>query len=75
MARGILKSYKGTVLVISHDRFFLDSVTNKTFEVISGSVETYNVPYTKYIEQRKKNMKLCKKHTIFNKQKLKDRKQ
>ena len=33
-----LKSYKGTVLVISHDRFFLDSVTNKTFEVISGSV-------------------------------------
>ena len=56
-----LKSYKGTVLVISHDRFFLDSVTNKTFEVISGSVETYNVPYTKYIEQRKKKYEALQK--------------
>lgn len=50
-----LKGYKGTVLVISHDRFFLDSVTTSTFEVINGTVETYNVPYTKYIDQRKKN--------------------
>ena len=56
-----LKSYKGTVLVISHDRFFLDSVTNKTFEVIGGSVETYNVPYTKYLEQRKKKYEALQK--------------
>ena len=50
-----LKNYKGTVLVISHDRFFLDSVTNNTFEVINGHVNCYNVPYTKFIDQRKKN--------------------
>lgn len=50
-----LKNYKGTVLVISHDRFFLDSVTNNTFEVINGHVNCYNVPYTKFFEQRKKN--------------------
>lgn len=50
-----MKNYKGTVLVISHDRFFLDSVTNSTFEVIAGKVECYNVPYTKFIELRKKN--------------------
>ena len=50
-----LKSYKGTILVISHDRFFLDSVTNNTFEVINGHVNCYNVPYTKFIEQRRKN--------------------
>ena len=56
-----LKSYKGTVLVISHDRFFLDSVTNKTFEVIGGSVEAYNVPYTKYLEQRKKKYEALQK--------------
>ena len=56
-----LKSYKGTVLVISHDRFFLDSVTNKTFEVIGGSIETYNVPYTKYLEQRKKKYEALQK--------------
>lgn len=50
-----LKSYKGTVLVISHDRFFLDAVTNNTFEVINGHVDCYNVPYTKFIDLRKKN--------------------
>lgn len=50
-----MKTYKGTVLVISHDRFFLDSVTTNTFEVINGNVDCYNVPYTKFIELRKKN--------------------
>ena len=50
-----LKSYKGTVLVISHDRFFLDSVTTKTFQVINGHVNCYNASYTKFIELRKKD--------------------
>lgn len=50
-----MKNYKGTVLVISHDRFFLDSVTTSTFEVIGGKVECYNVPYSKFIDLRKKN--------------------
>lgn len=50
-----MKNYKGTVLVISHDRFFLDSVTTSTFEVIAGKVECYNVPYSKFIDLRKKN--------------------
>lgn len=50
-----LTAYKGTVLVISHDRFFLDKVTNKTFEVINGHVNCYNVAYTKFIDQRRKN--------------------
>lgn len=50
-----LKNYKGTVLVISHDRFFLDTVTNNTFEVINGHINCYNVSYTKFIEQRNKN--------------------
>jgi len=50
-----LKSYKGTVLVISHDRFFLDSVTNRTLQVINGHVNSYNAPYTKFLELRKKD--------------------
>jgi len=50
-----LKNYKGTVLVISHDRFFLDAVTNNTFEVINGHVNCYNASYTKFIDLRKKN--------------------
>ena len=50
-----LKNYKGTVLIVSHDRFFLDAVTNRTFQVINGHVNCYNAPYTKYLELRKKD--------------------
>ena len=50
-----LKSYKGTVLVVSHDRFFLDAVTTHTFEVINGHVNCYNVPYTKFLDLRAKD--------------------
>ncbi|MCY6485673.1 ABC-F family ATP-binding cassette domain-containing protein [Clostridium aestuarii] len=49
-----LISYKGTILVISHDRFFLDSITNKTFELSNGYMECYNGSYTQYIELKKK---------------------
>lgn len=45
-----LKSYKGTLLLISHDRYFLDAVTERTFLMAQGSVLTYNAPYTKYLE-------------------------
>ncbi|ACD22119.1 MULTISPECIES: ribosomal protection-like ABC-F family protein [Clostridium] len=50
-----LKSYKGTVLIISHDRYFLDSVTNITFQVINGHVNCYNASYTKYLELKEKD--------------------
>ena len=50
-----LKTYKGTVIVISHDRFFLDSVTTGTFQVINGHVNCYNAPYTKSLELMKKD--------------------
>ncbi|OPJ61534.1 ABC-F family ATP-binding cassette domain-containing protein [Clostridium oryzae] len=49
-----LKSYKGTVLVISHDRYFLDSVTNYTYEMIQGKIKGYAGNYTKFIDLRKK---------------------
>ena len=51
-----LNSYKGTVFVISHDRFFLDSVTNTTFELIGGKIHCYNASYTKFLELRKKDI-------------------
>lgn len=50
-----LNTYKGTVVVISHDRFFLDSVTNRTFQVINGHVNMFNAPYTKFLELSKKD--------------------
>ncbi|HBJ2611024.1 thiamine ABC transporter substrate-binding protein [Clostridium botulinum] len=49
-----LKVYKGTVLIISHDRYFLDEITNQTFELISGHMNCYNGNYSKFIELRKK---------------------
>jgi ATP-binding cassette subfamily F protein 3 len=49
-----LSSYKGTIVVISHDRFFLDSVTNQTYELINGQMELYNGNYSKFVELRKK---------------------
>lgn len=49
-----LKSYKGTIMVISHDRFFLDSITDKTFELSNGCIDTYNGNYSTYIELKKK---------------------
>ena len=53
-----LKSYKGTLLIISHDRFFLDSITTHTFEMISGEIYTYNAPYTKYLELKEKDYEI-----------------
>ena len=47
-----LKSYNGAVLVISHDRAFLDNVTNRTVELSLGKVYDYKVPYSKYVVLR-----------------------
>ncbi len=43
-----LKNYRGTLLLISHDRYFLDLVTNKTLELEYGRLEQYNGGYSRY---------------------------
>ncbi|WP_027308773.1 ribosomal protection-like ABC-F family protein [Caloramator sp. ALD01] len=48
-----LKEYRGTVLIISHDRYFLDVITNKTVEVLNGKVEEYGGNYSYFIKERK----------------------
>lgn len=50
-----LKSYRGTLLIISHDRYFLDAITNRTFEMIKGEIYSYDAPYTKYLSLKKKD--------------------
>ncbi len=47
-----LKSYSGAVLLISHDRAFLDNVTNRTIEISLGKAYDYKVSYSKYVELR-----------------------
>ena len=43
-----LQSFKGTVLVISHDRYFLDRVVNRIIEIVDGVAETYEGNYSRY---------------------------
>ena len=47
-----LKSYNGAVLLISHDRAFLDNVTTRTVELSLGKIYDYKVPYSKFVELR-----------------------
>lgn len=50
---GFLREYTGTVVIISHDRFFLDRVVNRVFEIDGGVLEKYKGNYTQYVEQRR----------------------
>lgn len=47
-----LKSRKGALMLVSHDRRFLDNVTNRTVEIMLGHIHDYKVPYSKYLELR-----------------------
>ena len=47
-----LKNYSGAVLLISHDRAFLDNVTTRTIELSLGKAYDYKVPYSKYVVLR-----------------------
>lgn len=57
-----LKNYKKSVLVISHDRYFLDAVTVKTIELENCECTTYNGNYTAYVKQKAEAREIQKKH-------------
>ena len=44
-----LKKYRGAVVLVSHDKMFLDQVTNRTIEIVGGRIYDYNKPYSKYM--------------------------
>ena len=44
-----LKNYPGAVVIVSHDKMFLDNVTNRTIEISLGRIYDYNKPYSKYL--------------------------
>ncbi|MCK0202315.1 ATP-binding cassette domain-containing protein [Ornithobacterium rhinotracheale] len=68
-----LKGYEGAVILVSHDKLFLDNVTNRTLEVANKRIHDYKANYTKYIQLRderreqlkaeKKNQEQFIKHT------------
>ena len=51
-----LKEYKGSLVLISHDRKFLDNVTNRTVEIMLGRIHDYKVPYSRYLELRQERI-------------------
>ncbi len=49
---GFLKNYTGAVAIVSHDKMFLDNVTNRTIEISLGRIYDYPKPYSKYLVLR-----------------------
>jgi len=47
-----LKTYNGAIILVSHDRAFLDAVTNRTIEITKGRIYDYKCNYSEYITQR-----------------------
>jgi ATP-binding cassette subfamily F protein 3 len=47
-----LNNYSGAVMIVSHDKMFLDNVTNRTIEISLGRIYDYNKPYSKYLVLR-----------------------
>jgi len=47
-----LRQENATVIIVSHDRAFLNTVTNRTIEITFGKIYDYNLPYSKYLELR-----------------------
>lgn len=52
-----LRDYKGAFVIISHDRYFLDRVTNKTFELENNKLTVYNGNYSTYVKQKEEREK------------------
>ena len=56
-----LRGWDGTMIVISHDRYFLDRVTKRTLEIAFGKLEDYPAPYNKYLELKAERLERCLK--------------
>ena len=53
---GYLKTYRGSLMLVSHDRRFLDNVTNRTIEILLGHIHDYKVSYSQYVVLREERM-------------------
>ena len=49
---GFLRNFPGVVVIVSHDKMFLDNVTNRTIEISLGKAYDFNKPYSEYLELR-----------------------
>ena len=64
-----LSQYKKTLLVVSHDRYFLDKVTNKTLDIENHEADLYRCSYTEYVQRKKeKRAAEAKKYELQQKE-------
>ena len=68
---GYLKAFKGTVLTISHDRYFLDTVADRIIEIVDGHAEFYSGNYSFYIDEKQARFNLQLKQYEQEQAKLK----
>ena len=59
-----IKDYKGTIIIVSHDRYFLDKVINKIIQIDEGKAKVYFGNYTKYLEELEKELIILKLGSI-----------
>lgn len=55
-----LQTYPGGLLMVSHDRDFLDRVTNRSIEIVSGKIYDYKANYSKFVQLREERIELQK---------------
>ena len=68
---GYINGFKGTVLAISHDRFFLDRIAQRVIEIVDGHAEFYSGNYSFYIEEKQARFNLQLKQYEQEQAKLK----
>lgn len=59
---GYLKSYKGIIIIVSHDRYFLDNVVNKIVEIEDMESISYKGNYSSFVSQKEENMRIQYEH-------------
>lgn len=68
---GYLKSYPHALIMVSHDRYFIDQVTNQIIEIENGKSVTYKCSYQQYAQIKKHNREVALKHYEDNQKEIK----
>ena len=68
---GYIKAFKGTVLVISHDRYFIDQIAQRVIEIVDGHAEFYSGNYSFYMDEKQARFDLQMKQYEQEQAKLK----
>ncbi len=69
---GFLKSYKGALFLVSHDKHFINQVTNKTLEIYLGRFNTFNGNYDDYLKYKEERDKLTENQFLLQQKRIKE---